>query len=93
MVMGDRILSPRIIHTKVTIEPHFVLKSGIKGSQKFLGVRVMDVDCMLFKNKNLHVLEYCVLVMPKTSKSLIKTPSRYLAISFMNLTFLILLVT
>ena len=39
MILGDRILSPRITHTKVTIEPHFVLKSGIKGSQKFLGVR------------------------------------------------------
>jgi hypothetical protein len=34
MILGDRILSPRITHTKVTIEPHFVLKSGIKGSQK-----------------------------------------------------------
>ena len=51
MVLGDRILSPRITHTKVTIEPHFVLKSGIKGSQKFLGVRAMDVDCMLFKTQ------------------------------------------
>jgi hypothetical protein len=51
-IVGDRILSlesPRIIDTKVTIEPHFALKSGIKGSQKFLGVRAMDVDCMLFK--------------------------------------------
>ena len=45
MILGDRILSPRIIHTKVTIEPHFVLKSGIKDSQKILGVRAMDVLC------------------------------------------------
>ena len=52
----------------------------------------MDVDCCS-KLKNLHVLEYYVLVMPKTSKTFIKTPSRYLAISFMNFTFLILLVT
>ena len=29
MVMGDRISSPRITHTKVTMEPHFVLKSGM----------------------------------------------------------------
>ena len=45
MILGDRIPSPRIIHTKVTIEPHFVLKSGIKDSQKILGVRAMDVLC------------------------------------------------
>ena len=48
MVLRDRFLSPRITHTKVTIEPHFVLKSGIKGSQKFRGVRVMDVDQACF---------------------------------------------
>ena len=35
MIMGDRILSPRTTHTKVTKDSHFVLKSGIKGSQKF----------------------------------------------------------
>ena len=34
----------------------------------------MDVDCCS-KLKNLHVLEYCVLVIPKTSKSFIKTPT------------------
>ena len=29
MILGDRILSPRITHTEVTIEPYFVLKSGM----------------------------------------------------------------
>jgi hypothetical protein len=56
----------------------------------------MDVDCMLFKTQKpscARVSGYCVLVVPKTSKSFIKNPSRYLAISFMDSTFLILLVT
>jgi hypothetical protein len=54
MILSGQIPSPRITHTKVTIEPHFVLKSCKKGSefsQKFLGARVMDVDCMLFEEK------------------------------------------
>jgi hypothetical protein len=29
MILGDQIQSARIIHTQVTIEPHFVLKSGM----------------------------------------------------------------
>ena len=45
MIMGDQIPSSMIIHTKGAIEPHFVLKSGIKGSQKIWGVRAMDAWC------------------------------------------------
>ena len=72
MIMGDQIPSPMITHTKVTIEPHFILKSGIKGSQNFLGVRAMDVDCMLFEEKEpcieCIIVLYCQLVMLNSNR-------------------------
>jgi hypothetical protein len=37
IILGDQIPSPMVIHTKVTIEPHFVLKKWYKRFTEILG--------------------------------------------------------
>ena len=90
IIRTDEISSVRIYHNEAPIEPRFVLKNGINGSHKISGSpsadlqRIRDLADEWYLNSKLNC--YCALVIPRTSKTMLKPLSRYNTLLFIDST-------